>query len=377
MTPLGFRRCLVTGLAGCLAVAGFGASALLQDGGPPTAAPRTDAPGAVSPGASPVGPALSFAAADQSARTLPRLRSLLVSWRGDLVFEAYYNGARRDRASNVKSASKSVISTLVGIALERGLIAGPDTPIVTYFPELTRDPDTAKRAITVEDLLTMRSGLEGTSNRNYGAWVLSRNWVQHALSRPMFAPPGEMMEYSTGNTHLLSAILTKASGQTTWQFANEALGKPLGFTFAQWPRDPQGIYFGGNEMLMTPRQMLALGELYLNGGRSNGAQVVPEPWVRQSCVGRARSRSPFNDDDRRYGYGWWVRDFAGYETCFAWGYGGQYIFVVPAVDLVVVTTSASDVSDERRGHRRTLFDILERLVIAPLASSPAASESSP
>ena len=138
----------------------------------------------------------------------------------------------------------------------------------------------------------MRPGLEGTSNRNYGAWVTSRNWVRHALARPMFAAPGEEMEYSTGNTHLLSAILTQATGKSTWQFANETLAKPLGFSLAQWPRDPQGIYFGGNDMLMTPRQMLAFGELYLNEGLVNGQRVLPARWIQQSCEGRTRNRRP-------------------------------------------------------------------------------------
>jgi CubicO group peptidase (beta-lactamase class C family) len=317
------------------------------------------------------GPAL-----DGVARTLPRLRALLVSRGGEVVFERYYNGARADRLQNVKSVAKSVISALVGIALDRRLIADINTPIVTYFPELARDPDARKRAITVEHLLTMRSGLEGTSNRNYGAWVLSRNWVRHALERPLFAPPGEEMEYSTGNTHLLSAILAKVSAQSTWRFANEALAGPLGFTLAEWPRDPQGIHFGGNEMLMTPRQMLAFGELYLNEGRANGRQIVPEHWVGKSCEGRERRFRPGDFRltpngladpmrDRRYGYGWWVRDFGDREVCFAWGYGGQYIFVVPDLDLVVVTTSSTDVSDERRGHRRTLFEIVERLIMEP------------
>jgi len=146
------------------------------------------------------------------------------------------------------------------------------------------------RRDNVEHLLMMRPGLEGTSNRNYGAWVTSRNWVQHALARPMFAAPGEEMEYSTGNTHLLSAILTQAAGQSTWQFANETLAKPLGFSLAQWPRDPQGIFFGGNDMLMTPRQMLAFGELYLNDGLVNGQRVLPARpaevhWVGTSMGG--------------------------------------------------------------------------------------------
>ena len=320
---------------------------------------------------------------DEVGQTLPRLRSLLVSLRGELLFERYYNGARRDRLANIKSASKSVISALVGIAVDRRLIPDVQTPIASYFPELARDPDARKRDITVEHLLAMRPGLEGTSNRNYGAWVTSRNWVRHALARPMFAAPGEEMEYSTGNTHLLSAILTNAAGKTTRQFANEVLAKPLGFTLAQWPRDPQGIYFGGNDMLMTPRQMLAFGELYLNAGRAADQQVVSRRWVERSCEGRERDRRPgnpaFNPNgtvdplrDRRYGYGWWVHQIGDYETCFAWGYGGQYIFVLPELDLVLVATSSADVSDQRRGHRRTLFDILERLVVAPMVGAGTA-----
>jgi len=323
-------------------------------------------------------PAWSPERVDEAARALPRLHSLLVSRGGELVFERYYNSARRDRPANIKSASKSVISALVGIAIDRRLIPSVDTPIVTYFSELAQDPDPRKRAITVEHLLTMRSGLEGTSNRNYGAWVTSRNWVRHALARPMFAAPGEEMEYSTGNTHLLSAILTKATGKSTWQFANEVLARPLGFTLPQWPRDPQGIYFGGNDMLMTPRQMIAFGELYLNNGRGPAGQVISAGWVDRSCEGRERARRPgaafdpfrgFDPlRDRRYGYGWWVHEIRGYDACFAWGYGGQYIFVVPELDLVIVTTSSPDVSEERRGHRRLLFDVLDELVVAPIAT---------
>ena len=324
-------------------------------------------------------PAWNSDSVDAAARALPRLHSLIVSRRGEVIFERYYNGARRDRPANIKSASKSVISALVGIAVERGLIPSVTTPIVKYFPELAQETDARKREITVDHLLTMRPGLEGTSNRNYGAWVTSRNWVRHVLARPMFAAPGEEMEYSTGNTHLLSAILTKASAKSTWEFANEALARPLGFTLPQWPRDPQGIYFGGNDMLLTPRQMLSFGELYLNEGRVGGQQVLRHEWVEQSCEGRVRNRRPGNPGfdtnrepdplrDREYGYLWWVYEIRGYDTCFAWGYGGQYIFVVPALDLVIVTTSSPDVSEERRGHRRLLFDILDELVVAPAAA---------
>jgi CubicO group peptidase (beta-lactamase class C family) len=301
------------------------------------------------------------------AKGLPRLHSLIVSRRGEVVLEQYYNGARATRPANVKSVSKSVISALVGVAVHRRLIPGVETPITTWFPQLKNDREPTKQAITVEDLLTMRSGLESTSNRNYGAWVQSRNWVQHALARPLLAPPGSVMQYSTGNTHLLSAILSAATRSNTWRFANEALGKPLGFTLARWPQDPQGIYFGGNDMLMTPRQMLAFGELYLRRGRAGGVQVVPESWVAQSLEPRGRSR--FSGDE--YGYGWWIREMGGHDAYYAWGFGGQYIFVVPTLDLVVVTTSASTVAEDRRDHRRNVFNLVEDLISEPPRSPGA------
>lgn len=320
------------------------------------------------------------AAVDAAARALPRLHSLLVSHRGHVVLERYYNGSRADKPENIKSASKSIISTLVGIAIECGAIKDVRTPLARYFPELAHDRDPLKRSITVEDLLTMRSGLQSTSGRQYGAWVTSANWVRHALTRPMLAPPGAEMEYSTGSSHLLSAILTKATGMSTRQFANAVLAKPLGFTLAEWPRDPQGVYFGGNEMLLTPRQLLAIGELYLRKGRVSKGQVVPESWIDKSCDGRSRSLPRWARDleargevdpmrDRQYGYGWWVHTVGGHHTCFAWGYGGQYAFVFPSLDLVVVSTASTAVSDERRGHRRELFAILTDLIIPQVKES--------
>jgi CubicO group peptidase (beta-lactamase class C family) len=319
--------------------------------------------------------ALAVAPALEAAKELPRLHSFLVSWRGELVTERYFNGARATSLANIKSASKSVISALVGIAIDRGLIESVNQPITSFFPEVlgsTADP--VKRSIRIEDLLTMRSGLETTSNRNYGAWVQSRNWVSHALARPLVSPPGTDMVYSTGNTHLLSAILTRASGRTTWQFAQEALAKPLGFSLAEWPRDPQGVYFGGNDMLLTPKQMVAFGEMYLRHGQVAGRPVVPEQWVEESFV--PRTISP-RDGDRSYGYGWWIRDLAGFATNYAWGYGGQFIFVVPDLDLVVVTTSLSSVSTERRSHLRTIYDIVEEFVVTPVASLTKAGWTAP
>jgi CubicO group peptidase (beta-lactamase class C family) len=297
-----------------------------------------------------------LSSARAAASALPQLHSLVVSHRGRLMLEHYAPKHSATRLANIKSASKSIISALVGIAIERKLIAGVDEPIVRWFPELRKDPDKRKQTITIEHLLTMRSGLESTSGQQYGAWVSSRNWVRYALDRPMVSDPGTSMEYSTGTSHILSAILTRASRKSTHQFATEVLARPLGIPLARWPRDPQGIYFGGNEMLMTPRQMIEVGELYLHRGRAGNRQIVPAAWVDTSCVPRTRSRW---DPDREYGYGWWIQGFGGHRACFAWGFGGQYIFVFRDLELVVAVTSSTTMSEERRGYRRQLFDLLE------------------
>ena len=312
-----------------------------------------------SPPAPPVPVMQVLGQAVNAAESLPRLRSLLISVKGDLHVERYFHGTRRSRSTNVKSVSKSVISALIGIAVARGLILSVDTPIGTYFPKVlgsARDPE--KRAIKVEDLLSMRSGLESTSGRNFGPWVASRSWVGHALSRRLIHPPGAVMDYSTGNTHLLSAILSRAAGESTWAFAQRALAAPLGFSLEKWPRDPEGIYRGGNDMQLTPRQMMRFGRLYLDGGRADGRQIVPRAWIERSFVPRGRSRY----SGRQYGYGWWIRELAGRDVYYAWGFGGQFIFVIPEVEAVIVTT-ASDARDPgRHAHRSAIMDLVEGII---------------
>lgn len=311
----------------------------------------------------------ALAGAVRSAESMPRIRSLLISRNGELVVERYFNGAAPRDIANIKSVSKSVMSALVGIAIDQGHIDGVEQSIGSYFKEeLSATDDRPKTQITVEDLLTMQSGLETTSNRNYGAWVMSSNWVDFALGLPLELPPGRVMEYSTGNTHLLSAIITRATGMSTLEFAREALAEPLGFRLPPWPRDPQGIYFGGNDMELTPRQMLEFGELYLNDGRANGKQIIPADWVAASLRRRAAST---RENDRYYGYGWWIRNMAGHESPYAWGYGGQFIVLVPDLGMIVATTSSSYPGSDRRAHTQRMYDFLEHEVIAPASTTLA------
>jgi CubicO group peptidase (beta-lactamase class C family) len=292
------------------------------------------------------------------AAQLPRLRTLTVARHGEIEIERHFRGPGLSSPANVKSVSKSVLSALVGIAISDGHLAGPDQGIVSFFPRQLNGDDARKQQITVGHLLSMQSGLEGTSGANYGRWVTSSNWVNHALARPLLGDPGTVRNYSTGNSHLLSAVLTQATGRSTWAYARERLARPLGITLPHWPTDPQGIYFGGNEMRMTPRAMLQFGEMYRNGGRHNGEQVVPEQWVRQSLTPRAGARRT----GEGYGYGWFISQVGGHPMFYAWGYGGQFIFVVPDLELTVVTTSDPDAPRER-DHLAAVRSLLSDLIV--------------
>lgn len=298
------------------------------------------------------------------ADTLPRLRCLLVARHGEILVERCRGGGDPGSPANVKSVSKSVLSALVGVAIENGHLEGVEQRVVPLLAgHLDTIADPRKREITIGDLLSMQSGLERTSGGNYGAWVSSGDWVRDAIRRPMVADPGGRMLYSTGNYHLLSAILTDVTGMSTLELARTSLGDPLGIRIPAWPADPQGIYFGGNDMRLSPRAMVRFGELYRNGGRFGGEQVVPEAWVRASLV--PRTRSPWSGED--YGYGWFLGEAAGHPMFYAWGYGGQFVMVVPDLELTVVTTS-DPAAPRGGGHIRAVHELVDDW-IAPAAEA--------
>lgn len=306
----------------------------------------------------PAGDTLLFAEAERRGAALPRLTGMLVAQDGRVVAEEYWRGGAADRRTNVKSASKSVLSALVGIAVGEGKLR-VDQPVAEILPEhFGAGTDPRKRAITVGHLVSMTAGLESTSFDNYGEWVGSRDWVRDALRRPLEAAPGERMIYSTGSTHLLSAVLTRATGTSTRAYAVEKLGEPLGISIPRWQRDPQGVYFGGNDMYLAPRAMLAFGELYRNGGVHQGRQIVPREWVSESM--KPRGASGYSGFD--YGYGWWLRRSGRHEIFFAWGYGGQYIFVAPSLGMTAVFTSISE-GPRERGHLPAIHAIVDEQLV--------------
>ena len=294
------------------------------------------------------------------ASTFDRLHTLLVARDGEELVARAFRGPGLDRPANVKSVSKSVIGALIGIAIERGILSGIDQPIAPMLDDLlptAADPRLA--AITIGHLLSMRAGLERTSGRNYGRWVNSANWVGYALSRPFVDDPGGRMLYSTGNYHLLSALLTRASGKSTLTFARDWIGKPLGVDIPPWTQDPQGIYMGGNNMALSPRALLRIGEVYRRAGMHGERRIVPDEWIAASWMPRAISRYY----GHAYGYGWFIANAHGHPVYYGWGYGGQMVHVVPDLALTVVMTSNNTEPSGRSGYARELHALVARYIV--------------
>ncbi|WP_373181771.1 serine hydrolase domain-containing protein [Halomonas campaniensis] len=273
---------------------------------------------------------------DAQAARLDRLHAVVVAEQGEIRFERAYGGSGVDRPANIKSLSKTVLAALVGAAIEAGVIDSADQPVADLLGDrVPAGADPRVREITVGHLLSLQAGLERTSGANYGGWVASADWVRDALSRPFVDEPGGRMLYSTGSSHLLSAALTRAGGESTLTQARRLLGEPLGITIPAWPRDPQGVYFGGNDMRLSPRALVQIGELYRLDGVIDNRRVLPEGWVEASW--QPRGTSPWTGDG--YGYGWFVTELSGERVYYGRGFGGQALFVIPARALTLAITS--------------------------------------
>lgn len=280
---------------------------------------------------------------------LDGLRSVLVIRDGQIVAER----GPTSRSTNIKSASKSLLSALVGIALERGEIESLDQTVAELLPEQAANLPEAKRRITLGNLMSMESGLESTSGDAYGAWVASRDWAAAALERPMDGTPGEAFAYSTGSSHLVAAILTRATDEDLLAYARRHLLETLDVTVTAWDRSPEGVRFGGNNLSMSPRDLARLGQLYLQGGRWGDRQIVPEAWVERSTK---RHAVGWPHRYGAYGYLWWIPPGASWDWFAAIGYGGQFLVVVPELDMLVVTTATVESKGEEWDARA--FEIL-------------------
>lgn len=264
-----------------------------------------------------------------------------------LIGEQYYNGFDKNAAHNVRSVSKSFLSALIGIAFDQGIIDGPDTKIMPFF-EAYDSPsmDTRWKDVTIRHLMTMQSGLDNDENLLLDV-KSSRDWIYTTLHQRLIFDPGSSYSYSTLGTHLLAVILTVSAEQTALDYATEHLFDPLGIKIRGWDKDPRGFYFGGSDMYFTPRDMARFGLLYLNGGKLDGKQIVPEYWVDASRQNQSLSGENSWGELEKIGYGllWWLGEIDGYRVTIALGYGGQFIIIIPKLDTVLAITSDAFVSN--------------------------------
>lgn len=266
--------------------------------------------------------------------------SVTIVRHGYLVLDAYPRSHKSYWMHSLYSCTKSVTSALVGIALDQGQIQSVDQPVLSFFPQRTvANVDARKEAMKLEHLLTMTDGLDWvrkdirltSSGDTTPEMTQSGDWVQFTLDRPMAEEPGNRWNYNSGASHLLSAIIQETTGMTALEFAEEHLFDPLGISRAVWRSDPQGRNYGATYLRMTTHDMAKFGYLYLNHGLWDGKQIVSAAWVEASTTNHSPTPGVY------YGYQWWVMPWAGYYSAI--GARGQYIVVLPELDMVVVFTS--------------------------------------
>ena len=276
------------------------------------------------------------------AAAIPRFLSLLVVKDGRLVLEQYFHGNHAESLNDVRSVTKSVVSTLVGIALKEGFIGSLDETLGDYLHLKVAVLDSVEQSISIRHLLTMTAGFQWDelSSNSYSTWISSNGHIQHVFDQPIINPPGSQFTYNSGAVHLLGVLVERAVGMPLPEFADQYLFSKIGIERRKWEMLTDGYVTGGAGIDLRPRDLARLGQFYLMGGATGGSQILPANWTDEVTMPRFGWRFSYGAlQNYTYGYLWWVHE-GQQETAFlAWGYGGQYIYVVPDLSLVVVATT--------------------------------------
>ena len=292
--------------------------------------------------------------------------SLLVARHGVLVAEGYCRDlADIDRVNAIQSATKSVTSMLFGIAKAQGIVDDLDRPFVEYLPAAyATGGDMAE--VTLRHLLTMRSGIDFL-NGDFTmemAYHSGSDSLAHIMAKPVVTPPGQVFLYKDADPTVAADVLQKRSGNTLAAFAEANLFGPLGITKSIWTTAPDGLGYGAYGLYLRPRDLLKLGQVMLDGGRWHGQQLVPADWVAESTSAQVTPPDSYQPASMHfdYGYYWWlIPDRGAYS---ADGHGGQYAYVVPSKDLVIVFTAEPDTSDKERTGSLEYFTGLADMIVA-------------
>lgn len=268
--------------------------------------------------------------------------SLLVIRNGFLVHESYFNGNDRDQLNDVRSVTKSVLSALVGIALEEGFIMSLDETLGDYLTPQIATLDSNTRQITIRHLLTMTAGFEWNelTGTSYDDWINSGEPIDYVLRQPIVHTPGTQFTYNSGVAHILGVLLQEAVGMPLPEFADSFLFSKIGINHRQWEMLEDGHVNGAAGLDLRPRDMARFGQLYLQEGNADPEQVIPSAWIEETTNPFFTWRWDYGAlRNYTYGYLWYYFDDNNNEGYLAWGWGGQYIYIVPSKDLIVITTT--------------------------------------
>lgn len=270
----------------------------------------------------------------------PAVTGVCIARFGRLGFQHYRGGYTATTPVNVRSVTKSVTSTLIGIALQRGDLDSIERTIGEVIPtRIPADADPRVNEISMHSFLTMTSGLWWNHQDDWPMLLAADDWIANTLRQPIVAEQGTTYVYNTGGSHLLGVMLATVVGRPLEDYADEMLFAPLGIDRGAWMRSPQGDVNGGSGLELMPTDMAKIGRLLLQRGRWNDRQLLPETYAGEATTYQSAGDGTGGVP---YGYQWWVTDATGYQAFFALGFGGQYIYVVPDLELVVVVAAGFD-----------------------------------
>ncbi len=300
---------------------------------------------------------------DINTSKLENTHSVLIAKKGKLVVETYYDGHNRNIPHDMRSAAKSISSAIIGIAIDDKILENSKQKLFDCVPEKYQyTKDDLKSKVTIHDLLTMSSGLDVSGQASEDSYQNSDNWLKTVLEAPMKNNPGSYGDYGSANPFLLGVCLNEKLNMPLEVYMDQKLFAPLGISnYILNTEETQTMpYFGGG-MLLTSRDILKFGQLYLDKGKWKGNQIVSENWIKESF--KKHNRLEDTSDKNEYGYQWWHDTYLingkGIETIEARGAGGQFIFIIPALESVVVITSGN--YRNRKGNQPR--DILQEYIL--------------
>ncbi len=304
------------------------------------------------------------------AKALDNIYSLLVVKNGFLIAEKYFNGQSISDASSIASVTKSVVSAITGIAVEKKFISSTEQKLKEFFPEVDWDSiDPRKSDITIEQVLQMRSGYPWEEVYGYIETLrASSNWLPFLKDFQLTSDPGTEFGYSNFTAHMMGIIISRSADESLLSLLRSQLFDDMGISVPFWPTDALGYYYGSGDIFMTPRSLAKFGQLYLDNGVWNNVQYIPSEWISKSL--QIYSPTTYGLEilthihNLGYGYMWWSGISGDHNIWFAWGHGGQMVVIISDLNMVVVSTASvpPGVDKEAWQKSKQVMEIVGRLI---------------